>query len=334
MKKTLIAGAVLGLFAGIAAAQSSVTLYGRLDAGYGKRYGDAKANMQSNYKDTSMWGLRGSEDLGDGLRANFNLESEINSVETGNGPAATGGGLSFNRAAWVGLSGSNWGAASIGRMTTPQNRVMGTFDLNGGSTQQSSALGALGLGANSSLGGSRQNSMLNYTSPNFGGFSAQVGYALKADRPAAAGAAANKDFVQAAGSYKNGGLTLGAVVQSKLSESADARTGYALGAKYDFKSVVVSGLYTQDESKVGGRGFGFGVAVPLGLTTVGAQVARLSKSATTANEGAMAYELFANYNLSKRTLAYVAYGHLNDKAKVVNKAVNSNTLGVGLMHTF
>ena len=73
MKKSLIALAVLGTFAGIAAAQSNVTLYGRADAALGKPFG-GKSQMISNYKETSMLGVRGVEDLGGGLKASFNFE--------------------------------------------------------------------------------------------------------------------------------------------------------------------------------------------------------------------------------------------------------------------
>ncbi|HAU58201.1 MAG TPA: hypothetical protein DCW87_12050, partial [Comamonadaceae bacterium] len=62
----------------------------------------------------------------------------------------------------------------------------------------------------------------------------------------------------------------------KMAEGANNRTGYALGARYDFKSFLVSALYTQDESKTTGKGFGLGISVPLGARVVGAQVARIT----------------------------------------------------------
>lgn len=91
MKKNLIALAVLGMAAGIASAQSSVTLYGRADAGLGKPFG-GKSQMINSYKESTMLGVRGQEDLGGGLKASFNFEQGID-IESG---AAAAG---WNRAA-------------------------------------------------------------------------------------------------------------------------------------------------------------------------------------------------------------------------------------------
>ena len=330
MKKSLIAVAVLGTFAGIASAQSSVTLYGRIDAGLGKAFGE-KSQMQSNYKETSMLGLRGTEDLGGGLKATFNFEQGINTETGGLTGGATG---AWNRAAWVGLGGG-FGEFQMGRMTTPQNRTMGVFDLNG-SANNTSALKNLGLDADGSFGGSRANSQFQYTSPNFGGFQARAAMVAKADKPEPGVGAADtrKSSYQLAASYKNGPLTVGGVVQSKMAEGPNNRTGYALGARYDFPSVMVSALYTQDESRSTGKGFGFGVAVPVGAMVVGAQVARVTDNPNPAREDATAYELFANYNLSKRTMLYAAYGGLDSAAKVAKGTTGSNTFGLGVVHRF
>ena len=328
MKKSLIALAVLGTVTTLASAQSSVTLYGRGDAGLGKVFG-GKSEMISSYKETSMIGLRGTEDLGGGLKAIFNFEQEVN-LETGGTTANT-----WNRAALVGIGGG-FGTFEMGRMTTPQARTMGTFDLNG-TANQSSALKNVDLRADGNLGSNRQNSQFQYTSPNFSGFQARAAVLLKEDRgaaPAAPAADTRKSSYQLAASYKSGPLTVGAAVQSKMAEGANNRTGFAVGARYDFPAVQVSALYTQDESRTTGKGFGFGVAVPLGALTVGAQIARVTDNPNPAREDATAYELFANYHLSKRTMLYAAYGGLNDEAKAIRSTTGSNTLGVGVVHRF
>lgn len=330
MKKNLIALAVLSSVAGIASAQSNVTLYGRLDAGLGKAFG-GQSQMIGNYKETSMWGVRGQEDLGGGLKASFNFEQGVN-IEDG---ALTGGAAgAWNRAAWLAIGGG-FGEFAMGRMTTAQNRTMGTFDLNG-TTNNTSALKNLGLDAVGSLGGNRANSQFLYTSPNLSGFQARAAVVMKQDKaaPAAGAADTRKGSYQLAASYKNGPLSLGAVVQSKMAEGANNRTGYALGARYDFKSFLVSALYTQDESKTTGKGFGLGVSVPLGAWVVGAQVARITDNPNPARDGATAYELFANYHLSKRTMMYAGYGGLNSAGKVAKGTTGSSTFGVGLVHKF
>ena len=330
MNKSLIALAVLSSVACIASAQSNVTLYGRLDAGLGKAFG-GQSQMIGNYKETSMWGVRGQEDLGDGMKASFNFEQGIN-IEDG---ALTGGATgAWNRAAWLALGGG-FGEFAMGRMTTAQNRTMGTFDLNG-TANNTSALKNLGLDADGSLGGNRANSQFMYTSPNLSGFQARAAVVMKQDKaaPAAGAADTRKGSYQLAASYKTGPLSLGAVVQSKMAEGANNRTGYALGARYDFPSVRVSALYTQDESKTTGKGFGLGISVPLGAWVVGAQVARITDNPNPARDGATAYELFANYHLSKRTMMYAGYGNLNSAGKAVKGTTGSNTFGVGLLHRF
>lgn len=330
MKKTLIALAVLSSVAGIASAQSNVTLYGRLDAGLGKAFG-GQSQMIGNYRKTSMWGVRGQEDLGGGLKASFNFEQGVN-IEDG---ALTGGAAgAWNRAAWLAIGGG-FGEFAMGRMTTAQHRTMSTFDLND-KANNTSALKNLGLDADGSLGGNRANSQFMFTSPNLSGFQARAAVVMKQDKaaPAAGAADTRKGSYQLAASYKTGPLSLGAVVQSKMAEGANNRTGYALGARYDFKSFLVSALYTQDESKTTGKGFGLGISVPLGAWVVGAQVARITDNPNPARDGATAYELFANYHLSKRTMMYAGYGGLNSAGKAVKGVTGSNTFGLGLVHRF
>lgn len=337
MKKTLVAVATASMLVGGAMAQSNVVLYGELDAGVGQRYSAEDVGVVTNYDGTSRWGVRGVEDLGNGLKANFNFESGAISLADG----SVGGNGSFNRQAWVGLSGS-FGSLMAGRTTTPQNRTTGTFDLND-TADGSSALKAIDLAANGNLGGSRQNAQIQYATPNFGGLQARVAYGFEDDRKvcdATTGVCTNdKDFIQAALSYKAGGLTIGGAVQGKLSSASNQRTGYALGAKYDFKVVVLSGYYTRDETKdlststSGGQGFGLGVAAPIGAFTVGFQAAYLDHK-NDAVDGATAYELFGDYNFSKRTRAYINVGHVNDEAKLRGKFKEDTTWGIGLVHKF
>src|ERR1035437_4012216 len=130
MKKSLLALAVLGAFASAAQAQTSVTLYGIVDGGIlyasGKNAnGDKSWAYTSGIESTNRWGIKGSEDLGGGLRGTFALENGFSSATGGmlgapaggaNNPNSVSGltGKLFDRGATVGLAG-NFGSITGGR---------------------------------------------------------------------------------------------------------------------------------------------------------------------------------------------------------------------------
>ena len=114
MKKTLMVAALTGVFATAAHAQSSVTLYGLIDAGItytNNQQGHSNWKATSGSVNGSRWGLRGSEDLGGGLKAIFTLENGFNIMNGTNGQ----GGREFGRQAFVGLSSDQFGAVTLGR---------------------------------------------------------------------------------------------------------------------------------------------------------------------------------------------------------------------------
>ena len=109
MKKTLFVTAMLAAFGATAQAETSVTLYGLIDTGIGYQrikgdgYHESKVGMVNGVSSGSRWGLRGAEDLGDGLSAVFTLESGFNSA---NGTSGQSSRL-FGRQATVGLKGDS-----------------------------------------------------------------------------------------------------------------------------------------------------------------------------------------------------------------------------------
>lgn len=331
--KTMALATALACVAGTAIAESNVALYGTLDTGIGRTYRDkASTNLETSYTSTSRLGFRGSENLGHGLKANFQLEWELES-DTGAFDTEKA------RQSWVGISGG-FGEFMLGRTTTPQNRFMGKFDLNG-TADGSSAMKILGIAANSSLLGSRQSNQIQYATPKISGWQARVAYGFSETTN---GPKAKKDFLQLAASYQVDSLTLAAAFQPKsqsLQRKTDHtyRNGYALGAKYDFGIAEASVLYTRNETITEGDGWGFGLAAPLGAWTVGAQFARLTKvkrlnGTKSAKQGANAYELFSNYRLSKRTALYMAYGSVNHQAESSFSLKNGSTYAVGVIHKF
>src|SRR5262245_35322345 len=118
MKKSLLALAVLGSFAGVASAQSSVTLFGIVDAGIGrvKANGHHVTGVSNSGINSSRLGVRGIEDLGGGLQAGFWLEGQLNN-DVGQGGSQTSG-LDFRRRSTVSLLG-NFGEVRLGRDYVP-----------------------------------------------------------------------------------------------------------------------------------------------------------------------------------------------------------------------
>ena len=174
MKKALLAAALMS--AGVVAhAQSSVTLYGRLDAGLEYISGLPNANYtgstsrfraESGDWGTSLWGMKGVEDIGGGNKVLFQLEGSFNTM---NGQGPGGGGL-FNRWATVGLSNSAYGTLTMGRMLFISNGVW-DFDPFGQSNWSSASLVR---GRN----WPQSSNNIAYQSPKFYGFDVYGQYAL------------------------------------------------------------------------------------------------------------------------------------------------------------
>jgi predicted porin len=180
MKKVLLASAALLAFSAAAQAQSSVTLYGRLDAGLeymngvptgvglnGAATGTShRFRAESGDWGTSLWGMKGVEDLGGGYRAVFQLEGSFNTM-TGQGPG--GGGL-FNRWATVGIANNQFGTVLLGRELFISNGVW-DFDPFGQSNWSSASLVR---GRN----WPQSSNNISYQSPKVAGFDFYGQYAL------------------------------------------------------------------------------------------------------------------------------------------------------------
>jgi len=176
-RKTLVAASLAGLVTAGACAQAtpSVTLYGRIDLNLTRVSGEGWRMDQSS---TSRFGLRGSEDLGNGLAAIFNVESRINPQ---NGTSETP--RFWGREAWVGLRSSAWGTLRLGRTLSPSQRVASIYDPHGtdgiGSFGSSGLL--LGHPSNTFV---RMDSGIYYETPNLAGFSVFGAFAMD-DTPGA-----------------------------------------------------------------------------------------------------------------------------------------------------
>ncbi len=301
MKKSLIAMAILAA-AGVASAQSSVTLYGVADLSLSKTT-NVSAQMSGNgtlNNGSSRLGVRGVEDLGGGLKAAFNFEQGIN-AETGATEATT-----FQRAANMSLMG-NFGTFKMGRTLTPSFWGVAAWELTG--TANYSVVGnQFGFAGTAP----RNNSEFSYTTPKMGGFSAQIGYVAKPDF----GVGAKTDLNAI---YANGPLAVG-LSYNKVSGLG---SNSALGAKYNFGAFEVAGSFQDPAGDA--KGFTLGGGATFGAVHLVLDVARDTFYKDTD------VLLEAKYSLSKRTTAYAAVQR-NGKGKVLVDDVT--TYGVGLRHNF
>ncbi|HZZ11928.1 MAG TPA: porin, partial [Paraburkholderia sp.] len=183
MNKKVFAAATLAVFASAAHAQSSVTLYGLIDAGVSYVNNSKTATGHDNlvkYDDGvaqgSRWGLRGTEDLGGGLKALFVLESGFNS---GTGALGQGGAL-FGRQAYVGLSQNNVGSLTFGRQYSFSTDYLGGNYSTGGNTVAGNY--AYHINDVDQLTSSRINNSVKFSSATFSGltFGALYGFSNQA----------------------------------------------------------------------------------------------------------------------------------------------------------
>ncbi|HRN06982.1 MAG TPA: porin [Ottowia sp.] len=315
MKKSLIALAVLGA-SGVAMAQSSVTLYGVADAGVGKIEAGAPAGNDATDKTQfisgslmnngmSRIGVRGVEDLGGGLKAGFNFESGLDLDQGDN--LGVGGGF-WGRAANLWLGG-NWGTFKMGRTLNPTYYGLATWGLTG-----TALYSVIGNTYNWGGGGLRNNSQLSYRTPDMGGFSAEIGYILKADN-------ADRAKVDLNVIYANGPIGV-AVSANKVKGIS---TNWSVGGKYSFSNFALAASYTNANNLANARRRGFGIG---GTATFGAASLTLDLTRDTKNEWTgKKYTngvVEAKYALSKRTFVYGAFLRLDD----------TNNYGIGVRHNF
>lgn len=339
MKKTLIALAVITT-SGIASAQSTVTLYGLLDAyvGFAKSGGLRQAGVNSGGIQTSRFGLKGSEDLGGGLKANFALESGFN-IDTGvvssytNPFTGVSSASTFSRNSWVGFSGG-FGEIKIGKMWTPYD------DLNGSG---SAAFNANVFKPDAYVWASnsyqdRPGNAVYYSTPSFGGFSGAAMYSFGENKTATTGAGRIASFNVA---YSGGPVYVGLGYQTEKASGAVANTTKftQLNAAYDLGVAKLLAGYGHVKNAPGvpkTNEYQIGADFPVGsaLTLSAGFAQSKDKGFPAATEvKRRGFGLGALYALSKRTNMYVG---LNTSKTTQSRVADAKTevLAVGVRHTF
>ncbi|WP_446902720.1 porin [Burkholderia sp. YIM B11467] len=240
LRKSLLSLALLTGFTA-AHAQSTVTLYGVIDESLQFTHnatptGSNQLGLYSGNLSGSRWGLMGSEDLGGGLKAIFQLENGFN---VNNGKMGTYNGTTslFGRQAYVGLQSNQYGTVTLGRQYDPLvDQVQGlTEDNYFGSTFATA--GDVDNYDNSS----RTNNAIKYLSPSYGGLQVETMYALGG----VAGQTGSGQTWAVAASYNNGPFSLAAgYYVADNSNSTLARTGWSSTSDGTFDGPVNSGYAT------------------------------------------------------------------------------------------
>lgn len=245
MKKTLVALAALASMVGVAHAQSSVTLYGSIDAGLRDQTNTTKAGgnkigMSSNGNyNSNRWGIRGVEDLGGGYSAHFNLEAGFNS---GTGALNNTNNLLFERTALVGITGP-FGTVNLGHMFDVAHDTIAKydpFDLKYLSITEASA-------ATNGVSG-RDDNVIRYNG-RLGGLVARAELSLGGQ----AGSVSEGSTEAAGFTYATGPFSVGGAYTHKSKSNAQTLTApffndnhYTVGGAYKLGPVRFSVGYTSE----------------------------------------------------------------------------------------
>ncbi|CAB3694862.1 porin [Achromobacter aegrifaciens] len=314
-----------------AAETSTVTLYGLVDLGmlYERKDGESSLRQKSGNQSGSRWGLRGSEDLGNGYKAVFRLESGFNA---NNGTQAQG--RMFGRWAYVGLAGG-FGEVRLGRQWVYGFEWAGVGSPFGTGWSQSSNNAVLGYNDGDFGAGGRVNNAVFYATPRMNGWQAGLGYSFEAN-DGNEFATDNHDRVLTAGLRYNKGPIAAALTYERLNPNAlqpskKNATNFQAAGSYDFEWITLHGTYGNLRNANSGPSAGYdnvnsyiaGVTVPTGKA--GKVMASYQRATSSDITGwALGYQ----YDLSKRTNLYAYVNRLDVR--------ESHTLqtSAGIRHMF
>ncbi|TDN59126.1 porin [Paraburkholderia sp. BL10I2N1] len=381
MKLKWIAAAAVAALGSSAHAQSSVTLYGVIDTGFLYQSANAsnfqsKVNLGHVYelKDggiySSIWGLKGTEDIGGGYKVNFKLQGVFNSSNGKLGLASAPGATAvFNQQTTVGVSGP-FGTIDLGRQIVPMIYAMGNTDVRNAQyfgsiltawLGMNQAAGWQGTSTNGPIGALYDDNAIVYHSPKFYGASLGLEYAPGGVAGQFQGGTRESAVLE----YSNYGLNLaavyynghdtnpftttatGAIITAPSTGLANNRFWY-LGAQYTFHDFSVSTSYSigknpansgRDNFEMISAGLGYRFT-PFFKVTSGFYYLKDRNVSTNQSD---LFAVGAEYNLSKATLAYAQVGYVNNRGDMsqtitygapVPEGRSATAAMVGIRHSF
>lgn len=337
MKKSLIALAALGAFAGAASAQSSVTIYGFIDQALSKPIGteDKQVVDGAQFGGGSRLGFRGVEDLGGGYKATFGIEHRLG-ADTGKDWTTVNNDGTAAKAAddrfWQGYSTvglvTPFGAVNLGRQYTPAFlMIQNQIDPFGGETVAQGRDTGMRFG---NITKARVSDSVRYDL-SVGGFNLGASIAEAAPNAAATDTDLKKPLSIAA-NYAAGPFWVG-VGYENPSDGEDK--AWNIGGRYNFGFLTAALGYGRGTTAAGQdyTGWLLGATVPVGAVDIKAMYAtnKGDTAGTTRKFG-----IGAHYNFSKRTKVYVDYGKVSGDLSAIGTAVDANPSGydLGLKHSF
>jgi predicted porin len=312
IKKLIPAAALLAL---TGAAQAQVSIYGLVDVAMAKSLADDASTPKKDGtlifggNSATRVGLKGSTDLGSGIKGNFQLETSAIDIN-----GKLDGDILFGRQAWVGASGA-FGEVRAGRQDSVGFQTLIGFDLNGAANIASASVAAGIAGGLLNGQGTRS---VQYIAPTVAGFKVQLGYQAADTSGITTEADAGGKASTAYGvTYTLDKLTLAVAGSSKTSSGGNSASSFA--GSYDFgifKAVAnISGTK-------GAKGSMIGAVAPVAGVNVGLQYAKNTDTKVNATE------LFVNKEILKNTYAYADY--VSKKAG----SVKNDAYAVGVIYTF
>ncbi len=338
MNKKLLALAVAGAFVAPAAmAQgNTVQIYGTLsmsvdsvDGGTGGVPSVSTDNAERRTRvssNTSYIGFKGTEDLGNGLDAHFQIEQQVG-LDGGAGSGGLNGGWGSGRNNFLGIGSKSWGSLDFGLIDSPLKTSTGKLDLFGGGHTIADYRSTFVMGT--TIDSVRAANSVYYTSPNFNGFTLRVQTAAQQEN----GSSRNPSFWSASGTYENGPIF--AVLATEHTKAVGGGGNvYSVGGQ----TLTATGDW---EAKIkswrAGVGYNFGPGkVGIAYSNVktdataltGTLGGSLADSVTSTNYKRTAWHASGEYNVTKATaigLQYTKAGNIND---IANSGVSQWSLGV------
>jgi predicted porin len=370
MKKSLIALAVLAS-AGVASAQSSVTLFGIVDAtvAYGKGSVSDKTQLTNSGYNSSRLGFRGTEDLGGGMSASFWLEAGLANDDgqgastssnnqpvgafnstTGANPGVRPGtqGLTFNRRSTVSLGGG-WGELRLGRDYTPQFWNLTVFDPFGtnGVGTTATLVGPIPAGQTEPTTIRASNSIGYFLPGNLGGFYGQGQYYM-GENPSNTPTHDDGTGAAVRVGYASGPFNVAGAYARTNYAAGDFKT-WNVGGQWDFGVAKLMGHYARTDldgvtaaTSASGKGWLIGGLVPVGAGEIRLAYSTYKIGLATTTPEIQKIALGYVHNLSKRTALYATYAQVKNEggANVTLNgsvgAANENSSGYdfGIRHSF